>query len=58
MKVPIIPIKIEKVNKILPIGKFWPKFGKVTMKIGKPIYLKTDSYIEATNLIEDAVRKL
>jgi long-chain acyl-CoA synthetase len=58
MKVPIVPIKLENVRNILSIGKAWPKFGTVTIKIGKPINVKTNSYIEATGAIETAVRKL
>jgi long-chain acyl-CoA synthetase len=58
MKVPVIPIKLENVREVLPIGKFWPKFGTAKMKIGKPITIKTDSYITATDIIEDAVRRL
>ncbi|MBM3232354.1 AMP-binding protein [Candidatus Pacearchaeota archaeon] len=58
LKSPVVPIKIENVNKILPIGKFWPKPGRVNMKIGKPIRIRTDSYIKATEIIENAVKNL
>lgn len=58
MKIPVVPIKLENVRKVLPIGKFWPKFGMAKMKIGKPIMIKTDSYIRATHIIENAVKKL
>lgn len=58
IKSPVVPIKIENVNKILPIGKFWPKPGRVNMKIGKPIRIRTDSYIKATEIIENAVKNL
>jgi len=39
MKVPIIPIKIEGLFQILPIGSNFPKKrGKVNLKIGKALY--------------------
>ena len=51
MGIPIIPIKIENIYKILPRGKFWPKFGK-------QLKMKKESYIKATKTIKEAVRKL
>lgn len=58
MKVPIIPLKIENSIKILPRWKKWPSFGKTKIKIGKPIIIKEDSYLKATEIIEKEVKKL
>jgi len=58
MKAPVVPIKIEGLFNILSRGSFFPKFGKATLKIGKPLIIKTDSYIKATNIVEKAVREL
>ncbi len=58
MRVPIVPIKIEGALKVLPRWKKLPSFGKVTIKIGKPLIIKTGSYIEATEEIEKAVKEL
>jgi len=58
LKVPVVPIKIEYVKPILPIGKAWLSFGKVNVKIGKALRVKRYSYVEATNLVESAVRDL
>jgi hypothetical protein len=43
---------------ILPIGKFWPRIGKVSITFGKPIEIKNVSYIEATKIIEGKVKGL
>jgi long-chain acyl-CoA synthetase len=72
MNAPIIPIKIEgdysqvfHVPKIsahkVPISSFIPDFSKrvhVKIKVGKPIKLNKCSYTLATEILEDAIRKL
>ena len=58
MKVPIVPVKVENTMKMLPRNKFWPRFALAKLKIGKPLMIKEDSYIKATEIIEKAVRNL
>ncbi len=56
----IVPVKISGTAEVLPPGKHFPKKrGAVTVKFGKPIKFKrSDSYIEATQKIEAALREL
>jgi len=56
MKIPIIPIKFE--NSIKLFSKFKPKFKITKIKIGKPLLIKEESYLKATELIENKVKKL
>lgn len=58
MKAPVIPIKIEGLFNILPIGSYFPKPGKASIKIGRPLKIKESSYIEITEKIEKAVKEL
>ena len=58
MKVPVVPVKIEGMIKILAKGKIGPRFGRSRIKIGKPFMIKEDSYIKAAEIIEKAVRNL
>jgi long-chain acyl-CoA synthetase len=37
ISLPVVPIKIEGLREILPVGNIWPRRGKVRIKIGKPI---------------------
>jgi len=37
-KVPVVPMGIKGSNKILPKGKFFPRFKRCQVKIGKPMY--------------------
>jgi len=42
-KAPVVPVYYRGIEKILPIGKFFPRFGKdVILSIGKPIYFDAD----------------
>lgn len=62
MGVEVVPVKIEGTQKIVPPGTeppLWPKKGKVRLKFGKPLgFSPTDSYLEVTEVIEDALQKL
>jgi len=62
MNIPIVPIKITGLYKIMPAGRYAiPNFGKSQIKIGKPILpnqFEKLSYITATRLIEKKVREL
>jgi len=39
-KVPVVPMGIIDSFKVLPKGKFFPRFKRCKVKIGKPIYFK------------------
>ena len=39
-KVPVIPVGIIDSDKVMPKGKFFPRFARCEVKIGKPMYLK------------------
>lgn len=58
MKVPIVPIKVEDVYKVLPRSRTFPRFGRTTIKIGKPLKFKEESYVEITKQIQKAVNEL
>ena len=63
MKAPVVPIKISGLYEVLPKEKIIPKFGKTSIKYGKPIsfdekILSKMSYNDVTSLIEKELRKL
>jgi len=59
MKVPIVPIKLDGLFEILPRGANFPKkIGKVTLKFGKTLYFRDESYIEITKKIEHELKSL
>tara|TARA_Y100000310_G_scaffold345863_1_gene471763 strand:- start:31626 stop:33956 length:2331 start_codon:yes stop_codon:yes gene_type:complete len=58
MHVPIVPVKLEGLFKVLPLTKIIPRFGKIKVTFGKPINIHDISYVRATKLIEKKVREL
>lgn len=60
MDVTVVPVLIEGSAKIFPFEKIFPRArGKVKISFGKPMTFKcTDSYIEATEIIERAIKDL
>jgi long-chain acyl-CoA synthetase len=59
MKVPVIPIKIDGLYKVLPKGRFFPKRSRVKVIIGKTLdFSKVKDYQEATLEIKEAITSL
>jgi long-chain acyl-CoA synthetase len=56
--VPVVPIRISGMEKILPRGTTWPKRGKVTIAFGKPLYFKQESTAEVIEKTRKAVEGL
>ena len=58
--VPIIPIKIEGLHEIMPVGKLFPRLGKkAKLIIGKPIKIsRMMSPIEITDKVYKAIKEL
>jgi long-chain acyl-CoA synthetase len=55
---PVVPIRLRGVDRVLPRTRAWPHPGPVEVKIGSPIYLKGESYTALAKQVEDAVRAL
>ncbi len=58
MKVPIIPVRLHGLSAVLPPNKWWPIPGNVMVTIGKPLSFTTESIVEITKQVEDAVKRL
>jgi long-chain acyl-CoA synthetase len=56
--VPVVPVKIEGVDKILHPKWKWPAKGPVTVKFGAPLRLEGDDYTALAKKVEDAVSAL
>ena len=55
---PIIPIRIDGVDRILHTGWKMPKPGPVSVTFGAPIHLSGDNYADLAMQVEQAVRDL
>ena len=58
-KVPVLPVGIIDANKVLPVGKAFPRFVRCEVNIGKPIYFEKYHNKEINNkLLEEATRNI
>jgi long-chain acyl-CoA synthetase len=58
LRVPVVPIRIEGLERVLNRNAMWPRMGRVHVKIGAPLSLQGDSFADLARKVEDAVRKL
>ena len=58
MHVPVVPVRIAGLEKVLNRDANWPSHGRVTVAFGKPINIEGDDYAGATKRLENAVREL
>jgi long-chain acyl-CoA synthetase len=58
LRVPVIPVRLEGLEHVLPLGATRATPGRVTVTFGAPLRLTGDDYIELTSQVEEAVRNL
>jgi len=56
--IPLVPVKISGIEKILPRGAAWPKRGKVRITFGKPLRFTTELPAEIVEKTRKAVQEL
>jgi long-chain acyl-CoA synthetase len=56
LSVPVVPVRLEGVNRVL--GRSWkvPRPGRVRVVFGRALKLTGDDYVELARLVEEAVR--
>jgi len=58
MHVQIVPVRLRGLSAVLPSKKWWPTPGNLTVTIAKPLQFTTESIVDITKKVEDAVRRL
>lgn len=58
MHLPVVPIRLEGLDRVLPRHARWPKPGPVEVRIGSPFVPAGESYAELAKQVELAVRSL
>jgi long-chain acyl-CoA synthetase len=58
LNVPVIPVRLEGVDRVLHRSWKMARPGHVTVRFGTPLYLNGDDYETLAARVEDAVRKL
>jgi long-chain acyl-CoA synthetase len=58
LDLPVVPIRLDGLDKVLHSSWKWPKRGPVRIAFGAPIKLEGDDYQALAKRVEDAVRAL
>ncbi len=58
LRVPVVPVRLSGVDKILHKGWWWPRPGKVNIAFGAPLELQGGDSAALAKQVEDAVRAL
>ena len=58
LDLPVVPVKIEGLHKILHVQSKFPTPGKVSVRFGAPLRLRGDDYAALARDVENAVRAL
>ena len=58
MKAPVVPVRIDGVDRVLPIGARWARPGPVRVAFGAPVRAEGGDYPAIARRIEEAVRAL
>ena len=58
MRTAVVPVRIDGVDRVLPVGARWARPGRVRVAFGDPIHADGDDYAELARGIEAAVKAL
>jgi long-chain acyl-CoA synthetase len=58
LDIPIVPIRLDDVDRLMPMGSSFVKPGRVRITFGAPLRLRGDDYAALATQVEDAVRSL
>ena len=58
LQVPVVPVRIDGVDRVLPVGARWAWPGRVRVAFGEPLRFDGNDYAAIARRIEEAVRNL
>jgi long-chain acyl-CoA synthetase len=58
LKVPVIPVRLQGVEKVLHRHQWWPRPGPVEIAFGAPLHPQGEDYAALAKQVEDAVLAL
>jgi long-chain acyl-CoA synthetase len=58
LEVPVVPVRLEGLDKVLHPRMRWPKRGPVRVTFGAPLHLSGDDYPALAKQVEEAVKNL
>ncbi len=57
LNIPVVPLRIIGLDKVLHRSWKWPSMGRVDVKIGRPMHLSGEDFSKLASQVEDAVRQ-
>jgi long-chain acyl-CoA synthetase len=58
LEVPVVPVRLDDVDTLLPVGSQFVRPGRVRVSFGAPLRLRGDDYAALAQRVEDQVRGL
>ena len=58
LQVPVVPVRIDGIDHVLPVGARWAWPGRVRVAFGEPLRFDGDDYASIARRIEEAVKAL
>ncbi len=58
LDLPVVPVRIEDVDRLMPVGSSFVRPGRVRVAFGAPLQLHGDDYAALAARVEEAVRRL
>jgi long-chain acyl-CoA synthetase len=58
LDVPVVPVRIDGIDAVLPVGASFARRGRVRVAFGSPLRLGGEDYVEQAARVERAVRAL
>jgi long-chain acyl-CoA synthetase len=58
LDVPVVPVRIDQVDRLLPVGSHFVRMGRVRVAFGAPLHLRGDDYAALAREVEAQVRSL
>jgi len=58
LELPVVPVKLEHVDRLMPVGSTFIRPGRVRVAFGAPLLLRGDDYAALAAQVEEAVRTL
>jgi long-chain acyl-CoA synthetase len=58
LDLPVVPVKIEDVDRLMPVGSSFVRPGRIRVAFGAPLRLRGDDYAALAARVEEAVRNL
>jgi len=58
LELPVIPVRIDGIDRLLPVGSSFVRPGRVRVSFGRPLRLRGDDYASLAATVEQAVRSI